>query len=53
MSPQSTEKIMNFDYREESLKGVSYIKQIIIMAVLRKVHSHPLLICRLIRESIT
>ena len=45
-------KMMDFDYREEYLKGVSYIKQNIIMAVLRKTHSHSLLICRLIRKSI-
>ena len=46
------EKDMDFDYREEYLKGVSCIKQNIIMAVLRKAHSHSLLICRLIRKSI-
>ena len=46
------EKLMDFDKREEYLKGISYIKQNIIMAVLRKVHSHSVLICRLIRKSI-
>ena len=52
MSPQSTEKNDDFDYREEYLKVVSYIKQNIIMTVLRKTDSHSLLICRLIRKSI-
>ena len=46
------EKDMDFDYREEYLKGGSYIKQNIIMAVLRKAPSHSLLICRLIRKLI-
>ena len=44
-------KMMNFDYNEEYLKGV--VSNKIIMAVLRKAHSHPVLICRLIRKSIT
>ena len=45
-------KMMDFDYREEYLKGVNYIKQNIFMAVLKKAHSHSLLIRRLIRKSI-
>ena len=44
------EKVMDFDYREEYLKGVDHIKQNIIMAVLRETHSYSVLICRLIRE---
>ena len=46
------EKMMDYDYREEYLKGLSYIKPNIIRAVLRKANSHSLLICRLIRKSI-
>ena len=46
------EKMMDFDYRDEYLKGLSYIKPNIIRAVLRKANSHSLLICRLIRKSI-
>ena len=44
------EKVMDFDYREEYLKGVDYIKQNIIMVVLREAHSYSVLIRRLIRK---
>ena len=39
---------MNFDYCEEYLRGIS--KKKIITAVLRKVHSHSVVICRLIKK---
>ena len=44
------EEMLDFDYRVEYLNGGSYIKQNIIMTVLRIAHSHSLLICRLIRK---
>ena len=45
------EKIMNFNYSEEIFK--EYIKQNIILTVLKKSYSHSVLICRLIRILIT
>ena len=45
-------KMMKFDYCGEYLKGVISNK-IFIMAVLRKTHSHSVLICILIRKSLT
>ena len=42
---RSRRKMMDFDYCE-------YIKQNIIMAVLRKTHSHALVISRLMEKSI-
>ena len=42
---------MDFDYREEKyLKGVYQIN--FIMEVLRKAHSHSVLICKLKRKSV-
>ena len=41
---------MDFDHHEEYLKG--YIKQNTIIIMLRKGHSHSVLICRLIIKSI-
>ena len=40
--------MIDFDYCEEYLRSISNI----IMAVLRKAHSNPVVICRLIKKSV-